>query len=144
MEPRGKFDAKNDKGVFLGYCSNSRAYRVYNKITMAVTESINVRVDDYLPLTGYSRPKEPPIGLFHEEGNTLNIPKDVPALNDGNNIPFSIDVRTIPEIEHQSQRMSGLSKTHNNIQMTKTLLDMQKFRHKSYLRRFIRTILPLT
>ena len=50
-EPRGKFDAKSDKGVFLGYYTNSRAYRVYNRRTKVVMEYINVRVDDYLPLT---------------------------------------------------------------------------------------------
>ena len=41
-EPRGKFDAKSDKGVFLGYCTNNCAYKVYNKRTKVVIESINV------------------------------------------------------------------------------------------------------
>ena len=30
-ENLGKFDAKSDEGIFLGYSVNSRAYRVYNK-----------------------------------------------------------------------------------------------------------------
>ena len=30
-ENLGKFDAKSDEGIFLGYSMNSRAYRVYNK-----------------------------------------------------------------------------------------------------------------
>ena len=42
----GKFDAKNDEGIFLGYSTNSRAYRVYNKLTTMVMESINVVIDD--------------------------------------------------------------------------------------------------
>ena len=33
-----KFDAKSDKGVFLGYAGNSRAYRVYNKRTCKIME----------------------------------------------------------------------------------------------------------
>ena len=32
-ENPGKFDAKSDEGIFLGYSTNSRAYRVYNKHT---------------------------------------------------------------------------------------------------------------
>ena len=28
-----KFNAKSDEGIFLGYSTNSRAYRVYNKRT---------------------------------------------------------------------------------------------------------------
>ena len=42
----GKFDAKSDEGIFLGYSTNNRAYRVYNKRTKMVMESINVVIDD--------------------------------------------------------------------------------------------------
>ena len=41
-----KFDAKSDEGIFLGYSTNSRAYRVYNKRTKTVMKSINVVIDD--------------------------------------------------------------------------------------------------
>jgi hypothetical protein len=45
-ENLGKFDPKNDEGIFLGYSTNSRAYRVFNKRTEIVMESINVVIDD--------------------------------------------------------------------------------------------------
>ena len=38
----GKFDAKSDVGIFLGYSTSSKAFRVFNKITMVVEESIHV------------------------------------------------------------------------------------------------------
>ena len=41
-----KFDAKSDKGYFLGYSSTSRAYRVYNLRTKTVMESSNVVIND--------------------------------------------------------------------------------------------------
>ena len=41
-----KFDAKSDKGFFLGYSSTSRAYRVYNLRTKTVMESSNVVIND--------------------------------------------------------------------------------------------------
>ena len=41
----GKFDAKSDEGIFLGYSTSSQAYRVYNKRTKTVMESINVKID---------------------------------------------------------------------------------------------------
>jgi len=41
-ESSGKFDAKSDKGIFLGYPLNSHAYRVFNKKLMTVEESIHV------------------------------------------------------------------------------------------------------
>ncbi|KAK1568212.1 hypothetical protein Q3G72_021745 [Acer saccharum] len=42
----GKFDAKSDVGLFLGYAINSRAYRVFNLTTKTIMESINVKIDD--------------------------------------------------------------------------------------------------
>nr|KYP73276.1 hypothetical protein KK1_005894 [Cajanus cajan] len=38
----GKFDAKLDGGIFLGYSLNIKSYRVYNKRTMTIEESIHV------------------------------------------------------------------------------------------------------
>ena len=42
----GKFDSRNDEGIFLGYSSLSKAYRVYNKNTMKVMETVNVVIDE--------------------------------------------------------------------------------------------------
>ena len=43
---RRKIDPKSDEGIFLGYSTNNRAYRVYNNRTQAVMESIHVVIDD--------------------------------------------------------------------------------------------------
>ena len=45
-ENLGKFDAKSDESIFLGYSTSSRAYRVYNKRKKTVMKSINVKIDD--------------------------------------------------------------------------------------------------
>jgi predicted nucleotidyltransferase len=45
-ENLGKFDAKSDVGIFLGYSTTSKASRVYNSRTKIVMESINVVIDD--------------------------------------------------------------------------------------------------
>ena len=45
-ENLGNFDAKSDEGIFHGYSTSSRAYRVYKKRTKTVMESINVKIDD--------------------------------------------------------------------------------------------------
>ena len=42
----GKFDAKSDKGIFLGYSSISKAYRVFNKRLEKVEEPIHVIFDE--------------------------------------------------------------------------------------------------
>ena len=42
----GKFDSRSDEGIFLGYSFTSKAYRVYNKRTMNVMETLNVVIDE--------------------------------------------------------------------------------------------------
>ena len=37
-----KIDAKSDVGIFIGYSTSSKTFRVFNKRTMVVEESIHV------------------------------------------------------------------------------------------------------
>ena len=39
-------DAKNDEAIFMGYALNSKAYRVFNKTSLIVEESIHVVFDE--------------------------------------------------------------------------------------------------
>jgi len=45
----GKFDAKADEGIFLGYTINNHPYRVYNKRSVTVEESMHVVFDETNP-----------------------------------------------------------------------------------------------
>ena len=69
-----KFDAKSDKGYFLGYSSTSRAYRVYNLRTKTVMESPNVVINNKLCLETHSENTP----LVQEK--TVEV--DDPTLND--------------------------------------------------------------
>ena len=42
----GKFDARSDEGIFVGYSMHSKAYRIYNKRTKTIEESIHVIFDE--------------------------------------------------------------------------------------------------
>ena len=42
----GKFEPRSDEGIFLGYSSVSKAFRVYNRRTNIVEESIHVKFDE--------------------------------------------------------------------------------------------------
>ena len=46
----GKFDAKSDEGIFLGYSLHSKAFRIYNKRTMVIEESIHVAFNETNPI----------------------------------------------------------------------------------------------
>ncbi|OAY24807.2 hypothetical protein MANES_17G026196v8 [Manihot esculenta] len=45
----GKFDSKTDEGIFLGYSTSSKSYRVFNKRTLIVEESMHVVFDEFNP-----------------------------------------------------------------------------------------------
>ncbi|GKB24981.1 retrovirus-related pol polyprotein from transposon TNT 1-94 [Tanacetum coccineum] len=42
----GKFDAKADIGIFVGYAPAKKAFRIYNKRTRLITETIHVTFDE--------------------------------------------------------------------------------------------------
>ncbi|GKD83852.1 retrovirus-related pol polyprotein from transposon TNT 1-94 [Tanacetum coccineum] len=41
-EDLGKFDAKADIGIFVGYAHAKKAFRIYNRRTRIITETIHV------------------------------------------------------------------------------------------------------
>ena len=41
-----KFDLKSNEGIFIGYSSRSKAYRIYNKRTLTIEESMHVNFDE--------------------------------------------------------------------------------------------------
>ena len=43
----GKFDAKSNNAIFLGYSSTNKAFQVYNKRSLQVEESIHVVFDEF-------------------------------------------------------------------------------------------------
>jgi len=58
----GKFDERIDEGIFMGYSTMSKAFRVHNKRSHTVEESINVKLDENPPT--------------HEDSNQVEQPFD--------------------------------------------------------------------
>jgi hypothetical protein len=42
----GKYDDRDDEGIFLGYAKNSKGYRCYNKRLHKLVDCIDIKVDD--------------------------------------------------------------------------------------------------
>lgn len=61
----GKFDAKRDEGIFLGYSTKRKAYKYYKNQTKKIIESVNVRVDEFPEKSKENNKKE------EEEPNTI-------------------------------------------------------------------------
>ena len=90
-ENPGKFDAKSDERIFLGYSTNSRAYRVYNKGTKTVMESINVVIDDTIFEKGIDNDGEGQILKKNEDNDNMsqgeNAEKESPEEESTPTIP---------------------------------------------------------
>ncbi|XP_070058115.1 uncharacterized protein [Nicotiana tomentosiformis] len=73
-----KFDAKSDEGIFPGYSSQSKAYKVYNKRTQYVGESIHVIFDEsYHPCGKDSHDK------IDQDGEQSVVPGEVIDMENG-------------------------------------------------------------
>ena len=67
----GKFDSRSDEGIFLGYSSTSKAYRVYNKRTMKIMETVNVVIDESSDSSSQKSIEELPKEILHPEPNEV-------------------------------------------------------------------------
>ncbi|CAL1370846.1 unnamed protein product [Linum trigynum] len=80
----GKFDAKSEIGIFLGYSSKGQAYRVFNKKSRKVEESIQIKFDSShpsLPLhSDISNYDFLPLSSYLETGETSNKEDSAPPV----------------------------------------------------------------
>ena len=98
----GKFDSQSDEGIFPGYSSTSKAYRVYNKRTMKVMETVNVVIDkssnsssenDIEELTKEILPLEPRVvqEIVEQEPASPSTPGTPSVVEDSADITTSLD-----------------------------------------------------
>ncbi|CAL9028710.1 unnamed protein product [Prunus brigantina] len=89
-EHLAKFDSKCDKGIFLGYSTSSRAYRVYNCRSRTIIESINVTIDDFAAYIEMALDEDglfPPPSL-EQESPGLDLVVDLSTF--GNSVPVAL------------------------------------------------------
>nr|GEW99135.1 hypothetical protein [Tanacetum cinerariifolium] len=71
-EDVGKLKAKGDIGVFVGYSKESAAFRIYNKLTRKIHESVNVNFDEISEMASKQFSLEPGLSNLNETGQSLN------------------------------------------------------------------------
>nr|GFC20823.1 retrovirus-related Pol polyprotein from transposon TNT 1-94 [Tanacetum cinerariifolium] len=72
-EDVGKLKAKGDIGVFVGYSKESAAFRIYNKRTRKIHESVNVNFDEISEMASKQFVLEPGLSNLNEMGKSLNL-----------------------------------------------------------------------
>ncbi|GJZ51126.1 putative ribonuclease H-like domain-containing protein, partial [Tanacetum coccineum] len=77
----GKFDGKADEGFFVGYSTNSKAYKVFNSRTRIIEKNLHVKFNEETPNIAGNRPN----WLFDIDALTISmIYKPVVARNQTN------------------------------------------------------------
>nr|GEX19358.1 hypothetical protein [Tanacetum cinerariifolium] len=65
-------EAKGDIGAFVGYSKESAAFRIYNKRTRKIHESVNVNFDEILEMASKQFSLEPDLSNLNEMGKSSN------------------------------------------------------------------------
>nr|GEX02236.1 hypothetical protein [Tanacetum cinerariifolium] len=72
-EDDGKLKAKGDIRVFVGYSKQSAAFRIYNKRTRKIHESVNVNFDEILEMASKQFSLEPSLSNLNKTGKSSNL-----------------------------------------------------------------------
>ena len=97
----GKFDAKYDEGIFLGYSLNIKAFRFYNKRTMIIEESIHDAFDETNPI----RPRKETLDDIANSLEDMHIHKEKhKGKGYGNDEDFQIDETKTSTSKHMKMR----------------------------------------
>nr|GEY00105.1 hypothetical protein [Tanacetum cinerariifolium] len=72
-EDVGKLKAKGDIGVFVGYSKESTAFRIYNKRTRKIHESVNVNFDKISEMDSKQFNLEPSLSNLNKTGKSSNL-----------------------------------------------------------------------
>nr|GEV06834.1 retrovirus-related Pol polyprotein from transposon TNT 1-94 [Tanacetum cinerariifolium] len=67
-----KLKAKGDIRVFVGYSKETAAFRIYNKRTRKIHESVNVNFDEILKMASKQFSLEPDLSKLNETGKSSN------------------------------------------------------------------------
>ena len=104
-----KFDSRSDEGIFLGYSSTSKAYRVYNKRTMKVMETMNVVIDKSSDSSSKKGIKEFPKEILPSEPKEVQEmveqePASPSTPDTPNVVEDSVDIPTSPDSESHEEK----------------------------------------
>nr|GFD33456.1 retrovirus-related Pol polyprotein from transposon TNT 1-94 [Tanacetum cinerariifolium] len=117
-EDVGKLKDKGDIGVFLGYSKESVAFRIYNKRTRKIHESVNVNFDEISEMASKQFNLEPSLSNLNETGKSsnpsvLNVMKSSTA-----NVKTPIIEEVFHEVSESFQGESSSSSLNDDVQQS--------------------------
>nr|GEW53850.1 hypothetical protein [Tanacetum cinerariifolium] len=105
-----KLKAKGDIGVFVGYSKESAAFRIYNKRTRKIHESVNVNLDEISEMKDLEDLFQ---DFYDEYFDSLKIMK-----SSTKNVETSINEEVFQEVSESFQRESSSSSLNDDVQQS--------------------------
>ncbi len=133
----GKFDAKSDEAIFVGYSSKSKAFRVFNKRTLVIEESIHVVFDETNNATRKECCSDNDVVDDAHQKETNHNEKEVshaPSKDDnfeGNEPNDALEHTQSQELLHDNQDQSKEQSLQQEEHSHQGLPSEWKFKHKS-------------
>ena len=105
----GKFNSQSDEGIFLGYSSTSKAYRVYNKRTIKVMETVNVVIDESSDSSSEKGIEELTKEIIPPEPRAVQdiVEQELASPSTPSVVEDSTDISTSPDFESQKEKGSS-------------------------------------
>ena len=102
----GEIDFWSDEGIFLGYSSTSKVYRVYNKRTKKVMETINVVIDEVSSFGSEKIGEEIPKEILPSEPKVVQEEVDQDSISPSTPsiVEVSANIPTSPESESHEEK----------------------------------------
>ena len=127
MDDLGKFDPRRDEGVFVGYSSSSKAYRILNKRTQCIGESIHVVFDeDGILRNNGSNDEDDVIKLFNSqeiEGSEAEAGQQLKNDYDDQNHSLSEETDEVGKCDEvPSTTQNSIQSTSNSPKMMSLLM----------------------
>nr|GFB75506.1 retrovirus-related Pol polyprotein from transposon TNT 1-94 [Tanacetum cinerariifolium] len=117
-EDVGKLKAKGDIGVFVGYSKESAAFRIYNKRTRKIHESVNVNFDEISEMASKQFNLEPGLFNLNEKEKSSNLTVSQIMNSSTTNIETSINEEVFHEVYESFQGESSSSSLNDDAQQS--------------------------
>ncbi|GJR61710.1 uncharacterized mitochondrial protein-like protein [Tanacetum coccineum] len=123
LDHLGKFDGKADEGFFVGYSTNSKAYRVFNNRTRIVEENLHVKFSEETPNIAGNGPN----WLFDIDALTISMKyKPVVVGNQNNgNADSEVPNTEEPRVNQEQDANVNNNNNINTVSLTVSVADIE-------------------
>ncbi|XP_030946003.1 uncharacterized protein LOC115970515 [Quercus lobata] len=115
-----KFDSRSNEGIFLRYSSTSKAYRVYNKRTKKVMETVNIVIDEASDFGSEKSSEDIPMEILPSEPKVVQekVNQEPVSPSTPSVVEVSVDIPTSPESEsHEEKGPSSRIKLNHTLEV---------------------------